>query len=162
MNELSEVLPCEGEIKIARDGSWYHHGRPIARFELVKLFSTVLLRRDDGSYWLETPVEKVRVDVEDAPLLAVELRREGEGVTQRLDLRTNLDHWFPINQSHSIRMMANTDWLGPVPYVPVERGLDARIVTSVYYELAELAQSDDRGHFGVWSYGYFHELETAA
>ena len=43
------------DIRIARDGTWFHNGDPIRRIELAKLFSTVLKRDDDGDYWLITP-----------------------------------------------------------------------------------------------------------
>ena len=61
------------DMRIARDGTWFYRGSPIARQRLVKLFASVLRREDDGSYWLVTPVERGRVSVEDAPFLAVEL-----------------------------------------------------------------------------------------
>src|SRR5262245_56327326 len=58
------------DMKIARDGTWFYRGSPIARQRLVKLFASVLRREGDGSYWLVTPVERGRVTVEDAPFLA--------------------------------------------------------------------------------------------
>ena len=63
-------------IRIARDGTWFYLGSPIGRKPLVKLFSTVLRREDDGSYWLVTPVERGLIEVEDAPFTAVELQVE--------------------------------------------------------------------------------------
>ena len=53
-------------MRIARDGTWFYRGTPIARQRLVKLFASVLRREDDGSYWLVTPVERGRIVVEDA------------------------------------------------------------------------------------------------
>ena len=46
---------------------------PIGRPALVKLFASIL-KREDGKYFLVTPVEKVGIVVEDAPFLAVEMR----------------------------------------------------------------------------------------
>ena len=48
------------DIRIARDGLWFHEGTPIGRAPLVRLFSTIL-RRDPDGYWLVTPVEKMRI-----------------------------------------------------------------------------------------------------
>src|ERR671913_2428103 len=67
------------EIRIARDGTWYHQGSPIKRAAMVRLFSTVLRREPDGRHVLVTPVEKLEIDVEDAPFVAVELKSDGEG-----------------------------------------------------------------------------------
>ena len=80
------------EMRIARDGAWYHQGGRIDRMALVKLFSTVLRRDEAGDFWLVTPVERGRIEVEDAPFVAVELRSEGGGQARILTFRTNLDH----------------------------------------------------------------------
>src|SRR6266481_5914992 len=79
------------DIRIARDGTWFYRGSPIARPALVRLFSTVLRRDADGGYWLATTVERGRITVDDAPFVAVELAVEGEGRAQALIFRTNID-----------------------------------------------------------------------
>ena len=77
------VIDCgDLHMRIARDGTWFYHGSPIGRKPLVKLFASVLRREPDGSYWLVTPVERGRVEVEDAPFTAVELAVEGEGAAR--------------------------------------------------------------------------------
>jgi hypothetical protein len=58
------------DIRIARDGTWYHEGSPVGRKELVRLFSTIL-RKDPDGFVLVTPAEKMRIVVEDAPFMAV-------------------------------------------------------------------------------------------
>jgi len=45
------------DIRIARNGTWFYLGTPIGRFELVKLFSSIL-KVEDGKYFLVTPVGK--------------------------------------------------------------------------------------------------------
>src|ERR671923_724979 len=79
------------DIRIGRDGTWFYHGSPIGRKPLVKLFASVLRREANGEYWLVTPAERGRVEVEDAPFVAVELAVEGSGYDQVLRFRTNLD-----------------------------------------------------------------------
>src|SRR3954454_12969538 len=76
---------------IKRDGTWLYRGSPIDRKELVCLFASVLRREEDGSFWLQTPAERGRIDVEDAPFIAVELEWSGEGREQVLSFRTNVD-----------------------------------------------------------------------
>ena len=57
------------DMEIKRNGQWFYMGTPIGRAPLVKLFSSVMRREDDDCYYLVTPVEKVRIRVEDAPFL---------------------------------------------------------------------------------------------
>src|SRR5215475_8647597 len=77
------------DIRIARDGTWFHQGSPIGRKELVRLFSTIL-RKDGTDYVLVTPAEKMRIAVEDAPFQAVLLDAAGEGADRRLTFTTNV------------------------------------------------------------------------
>ena len=74
--------PNRFQMRIARDGTWYHQGTPIRRLALAKLFATVLRREADGEYWLVTPVERGRIEVEDAPFTVVDMTVEGEGKDQ--------------------------------------------------------------------------------
>src|SRR5687768_12793166 len=76
-------------MRIARDGTWFHEGSPIGRPAMVRLFSTILRREEDGSFVLVTPVEKLSIHVEDAPFVAVELKSEGEGEGRSLAFRIN-------------------------------------------------------------------------
>ena len=69
------------DIRIARDGTWFHQGTPIGRKELVRLFSTIL-RKDPDGFVLVTPGEKMRIVVEDAPFIAVLMDVEGTGRTE--------------------------------------------------------------------------------
>ncbi len=145
-------------IAIDRDVTWRHRGEPIRRIELVRLLASVLHRDANGAYWLITPVERGRVEVADAPFLAVELESLGSGRERGLRFRTNLDEWVPLDREHPLRIAP-----GPVPYVRVRDGLEARLLPSVYYELAELAEpGPEDGRFGVWSAGLFFPLEPEA
>ncbi|RMF69002.1 MAG: DUF1285 domain-containing protein, partial [Alphaproteobacteria bacterium] len=87
----------EIDIRIAADGTWYHEGRPIRRPELVKLFSRVLRRDEDGHTYLVTPVEKMRITVEDAPLHVAQMEVDGTDEQQRILLRTLTDDVFPLD-----------------------------------------------------------------
>ena len=148
------------DMRIARDGTWFYRGSPIARQPLVKLFASVLRREEDGNFWLVTPVERGRVAVEDAPFLAVELNSEGAGRDRRLSFRTNLDEIVAAGPEHSLRIEngANGE---PMPYLLVRAGLEARLNRPVFYELVDLADAergDSGGPFGLWSDGMFFDL----
>ena len=147
-------------MRIARDGTWFHEGSPIARPAMVRLFSTILRREPDGSFVLVTPVEKLDIEVEDAPFVAVELKSEGEGETRSLAFRLNTGDLVVAGPDHPLRFAGGGD--GPHPYVEVRRGLDALIARPVYYELANLALADGGEPAGLWSGGAFFPLEPAA
>jgi hypothetical protein len=148
----------EGEFCIDASGTWFHEGAPIGRREMVKLFARVLVRDGEGGYWLETPVEKVPVMVEDAPFLAVELEAQGLGATQDLRLRTNVDDWVDLGADHPLIVRAAST--GPRPYVKLAGGIEALVARPVYYQLAALAVTGPEGaeRPGVWSGGVFFPL----
>jgi hypothetical protein len=159
------VIDCgDLHMRIARDGTWFYHGSPIGRKPLVKLFASVLRREPDGSYWLVTPVERGRVEVEDAPFTAVELAFEGEGAARVLRFRTNLDEWVDAGPDRPIRVEPGDARSGPRPYVMVREGLEALILRPVFYELVALAEpSGTEGReLGVWSQGAFFPLSVAS
>ena len=154
-------------LRILRDGTWRYRGSPIERIELVKLFASVLRREADGSFWLVTPVERGRIEVDDAPFVAIELARDGAGRSQKLRLRTNLDEWLTLGPQHPLRLRRSADQApeaGPVPYVEVRAGLEARLARPVYYELVACGEERlERGRqrCGVWSEGVFFPLDQA-
>jgi hypothetical protein len=150
----------DSAMRIARDGTWFHEGSPIGRPAMVRLFSTILRREEDGSYVLVTPAEKLSIEVEDAPFVAVELKSEGEGRGRSLAFRINTGDMVVAGPGHPIRMKPAED--GPHPYVEVRAGLEALVARPVYYELAELALAESESPPGLWSGGAFFALEPGA
>lgn len=157
---------------VKRDGTWLYRGSPVGRKELVCLFSSVLKREADGSYWLETPAERGRIQVEDTPWIAVELCWSGAGQDQELSFRTNVDQIVTAGPEHPIRVRHDVLTCEPTPYVRIRGGqgklaLEARIARAVYYELVALAVPGmvcGRKMLGVWSQRRFFplgELPTA-
>jgi len=149
------------DISIARDGTWSYRNSPIGRLALVRLFSTVLRREADGSFWLVTPVERGRVTVEDAPFVAVELTCRGQGQHQELIFRTNIDDTVAAGADHPLRVSNDSALPGPNPYILVRNGLEARLSRPVFYQLVELGTEERVGDatlFGVWSKGEFFPL----
>jgi hypothetical protein len=151
---------------IKRDGTWLYRGSPIGRREMVCLFSSVLRREADGSYWLETPVERGRIEVEDTPWLAVEMDWKGCGRDQVLSFRTNVDQVVAAGPDHPIRVRTDVMTQEPTPYILVKGTpglppMEARITRAVYYELAALAVPGmhcGRNVLGVWSQNRFFAL----
>ncbi|SDA14058.1 hypothetical protein SAMN03159340_00504 [Sphingomonas sp. NFR15] len=149
----------DSEMRIARDGTWYHQGSPIGREAMVRLFSTILRREPDGSHVLVTPVEKLDIEVEDAPFVAVELKADGAGAAQSLVFRLNTGDLVTAGPDHPLRFVAGED--GPRPYLAVRGGMEALVARPVYYELANLAIAGGDEPPGLWSKGAFFPLEPA-
>lgn len=136
-------------MRITADGDWHYQGSRIPRPPLVKLFATALQRAQDGSYWLVTPVEAGRVEVEDVPFTIVEVAVDQPGADQVIRLRTNLDDWLPLDAEHPLTMRAPPASTTLAPYVVVRPAadgrlaLEARLLRPVFYHLVELAELDD-------------------
>lgn len=156
------------DMRIARDGTWFYKGSPIGRKELVCLFASVLKREPDGSYLLETPVERGRITVEDAPFVAVEMVWRhcdcGTGLApqQCLTFRTNCDEVVTAGRNHPIRVQLDRRTREPRPYITIRPGLEAKINRAVFYEMVALAvteRMDGREIMGVWSEGVFFPID---
>jgi len=122
------------DIVIKKSGLWFHEGSPIGREALVRLFSTVL-RKDPDGYYLVTPVEMMKITVEDAPFTAVQVDRVGDA----LSFTTNVGDVVEAGPDNEIRVGADPVTGEPRPYLHVRRGLEALIARPVFYELAEMA-----------------------
>ena len=156
--ETGPVLCGDIDMRIGRDGTWHYLGSPIGRKPLVKLFASVLKRDQEGDFWLITPAEMCRIQVEDAPFTAVEMTVEGAGEEQTLLFRTNLDDVVTAGPEHPIRVITDATTGEPSPYILIRDRLEALIARAVFYDLVELGV-ERRGSFGttlgVWSSGVF-------
>ncbi len=149
----------EIDIVIKKNGLWFHEGTPIGREALVRLFSTVLRKDPDGIY-LVTPVEKMKITVEDAPFVAVRVDRDGEA----LRFLTNVGDAVEAGPENTIRVDVDPATGEPRPYVHVRRGLEARIARPVFYELVEMAEERDTPEgprLGVTSRGVWFPIGPA-
>jgi hypothetical protein len=146
----------EIDIRIRKDGVWFHEGTPIGREPLVRLFSTIL-RLDPDGYHLVTPVEKLKITVEDAPFIGVRVDRVGDS----LRFLTNVGDAVEAGPDNAIRVEVDPDTGEPAPYLHVRRGLDARLRRPVFYELVEMADRrpvPGGTEFGVTSGGVWFPL----
>lgn len=149
------------DMLIARDGTWYHEGKPIRRPAMVTLFANILMLGEDGRYYLVTPVEKVRIKVEDCPFVALQMEVIDSGGEQRLEFTTNTGEEVVADADHPIRVDENPETGEPHPTIHIRSGLQALINRPLFYRLAALAeeQPSNRGPvLGVCSAGQFFEL----
>lgn len=160
---LSEIIACDSDFRISRDGTWFHQGSPIGRQAMVRLFSTILSRDGDGSYWLKTPVEKCRIEVEDVPFTIIAMRvRDLEDTGRTLCLKTNVNEWISVDGDHPLSLRKDAETGDLIPYVRVRDGLDARFSRSTYYELVEWLLEEGKtfdGLRGIESAGQFFPLD---
>lgn len=152
-------------MEIRADGSWWHDGRRIGREKLVRLFSTILRKDEDGKTYLVTPYEKVIVHVEDAPFRAIRVDRAGvPGPEQTLAFTTNLGDVSLAGPQVPLRVETDAETLEPAPYVLVRGRLEAKLTRPTFYELADMAvenSADDGATLGVWSGGQFFVIGPA-
>jgi len=147
----------EIDIVITADGRWIHEGATINRAALVRLFSTVL-RKDPDGYWLVTPVEKMKITVEDAPFIATGLDvAAGSDGSPVLAFTTNVGDVVEAGPENALRIEIDPATQEPRPYLHVRRGLEALISRPVFYQLVEMAQERD-GVLGVESAGTWFPL----
>ena len=142
----------EIDIVIRADGVWMHENSPIGRAELVRLFSTVL-RRDPDGYHLVTPVEKMRIAVEDLPFRAVTMTRDGDDLV----FTTDVGDETRAGPHHPITVETDPVTGEPAPRVHVRADLEARIVRTVFYDLVEMAEERE-GRLAVCSGGVWFPL----
>ncbi|SLN58911.1 hypothetical protein ROA7450_03034 [Roseovarius albus] len=148
------------DMRIARDGTWYHEGGTINRFALARLFSTILKREGD-KYYLVTPMEKVGITVDDAPFVAVGFDAEGEGPAQMLVFDTNMEDRVLAGENNPIRVERDPETGEPSPYVMVRDGLEALIDRKTFYRLIDLGAIKG-DWFGLWSDGAFFPVIPAS
>ena len=121
------------DIRIAYDGSWHYQGSPIARESLVQLFASVL-RRDDDHYYLVTPAEKVRIQVEDVPFVVIRADVCLDSMGPEYRFTTNVGDEVLLSSEHPLLLAEDG-----IPYIKVRDRLNARMNRNVYYQLIEQA-----------------------
>ncbi len=122
------------DFKIAYDGTWFHEGVRIERHALAKLFSDKALKIDtEGNYWLQTPVEKYPVEVEDVPYVVTDFHETGAG----MDFTTNMGEIVPLGPEHPLELRKDKSTGDTLPYIMVRNGLYAKLGRPVYYNLVE-------------------------
>ena len=148
------------DIRIARNGTWYYLGTPIGRFELVKLFSSIL-KIEDGKYFLVTPIEKVGIKVDDAPFVAVDFNEIEITGKKALKFETQVGDEVIASDKNPIRVVRDTVSDEPAPYIHIRNGLDALIDRKTFYRLIDIGQHkkyENDDWFGIESASAFFPI----
>ena len=150
-------------MRIAADGTWFYRGSPIGRAPLVQC-SPRSCARMAHQYVLVTPVERVGIKVDDAPFLAVEIKREEVGGEPRLIFRTNVEDFVTVDAEHPLRFETGAAD-GVKPYVRVRGDLWALVKRALFYDLVALGEVEalqGEDWFGVRSGGLFFPMRRAS
>ena len=151
--------PLSGDIpiRIAGDGRWFHDGDPIRRDSLVRLFASILRREEDGEYYLLTPAEKWRIQVELHPLIVTEVESRLEAGFECLELTLNTGKKVMLGEDHPLFLEPR---VGDIAAVSLDHGLSALFSRAAWYRLVESAREVD-GVPSVSSRGMHFPLATA-
>ena len=154
--QVSEI-----DIRIDHNGQWHHEGSVIRRVSLARLFSSVLRLEEDGEYYLVTPVEKCRIEVEDVPFQAILLTVSGEEKEQCLCFKSNMGEEVVAGPDHPltfVEQLSEAEEGAFLPYVEIRDGLKAKISRNVYYQMMDLLtenKTESGDWLGIWSSGMF-------
>ncbi|WP_432696237.1 DUF1285 domain-containing protein [Marinobacterium sp. YM272] len=129
------------DLRIARDGTWFHEGTPITRQAMVKMFSRILWQ-EDGAYFLKTPVEKVGIQVDDLPFLFVSLEVRDGPRGQELHFLSSTDDAIVAGQENPLVVTESEGNGEPQPALAVRFGMWGRLHRNVFYQLVELGTAE--------------------
>ena len=151
------------QMRIDKDGQWFHEGSLIKRPALVALFSSVLSCDDAGQHWLRTPTEFGKIVVEDAAFVIIAAEIKGRGTSAEIKLTDNVKRVHLLSSAHPLIFRKSP--LAPFvmqPYIQLEKGLLAKLSRPVYYQLASyIMREDGSGLYSDGSYFAF-PLEEGA
>lgn len=148
------------DMQITADGRWFYQGGEIKRHAMRCLFASIL-RKEQDQFYLVTPVEKLGIQVEDAPFITQSLEILGKGTEQQIKVTTNVDECFWLDEQHPLCLTLNSVTNQPRPYALVRQQLETLIARTHYYELVEYSCMhlvDKEECYGVWSCGQFFKL----
>ena len=158
------------DLTIKANGEWWHEGGHMTRQSLVSLFATILWKEENNGaveYFLKTPVQKLRIQVEDAPLLINDVGIiEGQGKNW-LEFTTSTGDVVRLDDEHPISLRAytmkdsddnshsdksknkegnkSTESSTQIrPYMMVRNGLEALIGRNAFYHLTEIGELTER------------------
>ena len=148
------------DMRIAEDGRWFHDGVEIKRQSLADLFSTIL-KRENGQYYLVTPVEKWRIQVDDAPFLVIGAehhKSKGEVLAHYVFSTKNGDE-VVADKQHPLWIEYKGNEQQPRPYLMIRDGMPGLLNRNVYYQLVEDALRNGKDTaVGIHSCGEFFAL----
>lgn len=140
-------------IMINEQGQWFYDGSEITRPAMVKLFASVVCKEGE-QFYLKTPIEKIAIEVQDAPFVIVSWHIENTAQGQVMCCVDNLARQWLISAEQPLYIKNYKN--AAVPYLQLPYGCSARVSRSVFYQWAEIADADERGYFIKSAGGKFY------
>ena len=109
---------------------------------MVNLFASILRKEEDGAYFLVTPVEKWRIQVEFLPLVIIDFEVQQPGEEgQVLVVATNTGRHYTVDAEHPLFLPKGS----AIPAIKLPHGLAAAFNRAAWYRLAELCEESEQG-----------------
>lgn len=125
------------DLKVLANGEWWHEGQLIKRQPLLDLFSSVLWK-EQGRFYLRTPVEQIEIEVEDEPLFVNQVDSTVIADKKYIKFTTTNADLIIVDAEHPIFMR---EFAGELrPYVHVRFGINALIQRSAFFHLIEMGE----------------------
>ena len=125
------------DLKVLANGEWWHDGQLIKRQALIDLFSTVLWK-EEGKFYLKTPVEQIEIQVEDEPLFVNQVDTLELENKRYIQFTTTTQDVIVVDDEHPIFMR---EYQGELrPYVHVRFGINALIQRAAFFHLVEMGE----------------------
>ena len=125
------------DLKVLANGEWWHEGQLIKRQSLLDLFSSVLWK-EEGRFYLRTPVEQIEIEVEDEPLFVNQVDSTVIADKKYIQFTTTNADLIIVDAEHPIFMR---EFAGELrPYVHVRFGINALIQRSAFFHLIEMGE----------------------
>jgi len=144
------------DLRIDREGRWFHESVQIKRPAMVKLFSS-LLKLEAGDYYLVSPQEKWRIEVDIAPFYIIDTQRVTREGIQVISFKTSTDECILLGRDNQLIIDTSRSDEPIMPLVNVRDNLMGLLSRSVYYQLIDWAQAkpqlDDRSQLIIDSLG---------
>ena len=139
LDQWTPDLSGDIDIRVTKDGRWFHEGGEINRKPLLRLFAS-LVKQEGNEFFLVTPVEKWRIQVEDTPLHVISLIGEPDTGVSAVLSNGQVE---PLDSNSGITL-TNLDG-NDIPVITTAQGLSARFLRSAYYQLLEMGELTESG-----------------
>ena len=120
-------------IKIKSNGECLYQNTIIKKKALIKLFSSVLVADGKGNFYLETPAEKGKIQVEDSPFIIISFDIKSLNKNQEIIFKTNIGEEIVLSKKNFLFYKKYKQSF--IPYIVIRKNINAKILRSVYYQL---------------------------
>ena len=145
-------------IKIKSNGEWLYQNSLIKKEALIKLFASVLISDGKGNFYLETPAEKGKIEVEDTPFVIINFGIKGLNKNQEIIFKTNIGEEIILSKKNPLFYKKSKKNF--IPYINIRKNINAKILRTVYYQLIhKFVNKNTKNKLKIKSKGYEFTLK---